>query len=230
MPKQLFIINKLKNIPVVKKIFSILALAATLLAVDVAHAQGSIHAGYVQNNLISSYTVPVVNTTIHDTLTRPGIYAGFGYNVRLVDNLGLNVGANIEYFCKNDSNSLYYTKFRQLDLVVPIYLNFAIPFGGNNSFTIFAGPTLNLGLINKSTNTDRLSGTVTEYNYFDTQNATEESYYRERFTWALTGGVRVNFGGFGIHAGYTYGMSDNFTSANVKGTCKRIFIGASLSL
>lgn len=213
-----------------KKKISILALAVALLAVGTTHAQVSVHAGYVQNNLISSYTVPVINTTIYDTLTRPGAYVGFSYNISLAGKLGLNVGANVEYFHKDDSNSIYSSKFQQLDLVVPVYLNFAIPFGGNNTLTLFAGPTFDLGLINRCTTTGNLSGTVTEYNYFDTQDATSENYYRERFTWALTGGVRINFGGFGIHAGYTYGMSDNFVSANTKGTCKRIFVGANINL
>jgi len=212
-----------------KKILSIFTLAVALFAVNAVNAQGSFHAGYVQNNLISSYTVPVINTTTYDTLTRPGAYVGFNYNINLVGDLGLTVGANVEYFAKSDSNALYRRKFQQLDLAVPVYLNYAIPFGSNNSFTIFAGPTFGLGLINKSTYTGRVTGTVTEYNYFDNEDATEEAYYRERFTWAITGGVRVNFGGFGIHAGYSYGMSDNFSSASTKGTSKRIFVGANFN-
>ncbi len=213
-----------------KKILSVFTLMTALVAFNAANAQGSIHAGFVQNNLISTYTVPVVNTTVYDTLTRPGVYAGFNYNIPFgSSNFGVTFGANVEYFAKSDSNALYKRKFQQLDLVVPVYLNYAIPFGSNSTFTLFAGPTLGLGLINKSTYTGKLSGTVTEYNYFDTQDATEEAYYRERFTWALTGGVRLNFGGFGIHAGYTYGMSDNFSSASTKGTSKRIFVGANIN-
>jgi len=212
-----------------KKIISIFTLAVALFAVNAVNAQGSFHAGYVQNNLISSYTVPVINTTTYDTLTRPGVYVGFNYNIKLVGDLGLTVGANVEYFAKKDSMLTVTRKFQQLDLVIPAYINYAIPFGGNNTFTIFAGPTFGLGLINKSTYTESITGTVTEHNYFDNEDATSEVYYRERFTWALTGGVRVNFGGFGIHAGYTYGMSNNFSSANTKGTSKRIFVGANFN-
>ena len=214
-----------------KKLFSIISLAIAMFAINVVNAQGSIHAGYVQNNLISTYTVPVLNTTYYDTLTRPGAYVGFNYNIPLAgDKLGLTVGASVEYYAKKDSTILYYRKFQQLDLVVPVYLNYSIPFGSNNTFTIFGGPTLGLGLMNKSTYTGRVTGAITENNYFDNQDATNEEYYRERFTWALTGGVRFNFGGFGLHAGYTYGMSDNFSSANTKGTSKRIFVGANINL
>jgi len=213
-----------------KKIFSLFALAAALFAAGAASAQGSIHAGFVQNNLISTYTVPVVNTTIHDTLTRPGAYAGFNYNIPLSGNFGLTVGANVEYFSKNDSTVLYKRKFQQLDMVVPVYLNLAIPFGSNNTFTVFGGPTFGLGLINKATYTGRVSGSISEHNFFDTEDATNENYYRERFNWAVTAGVRLNFGGFGIHAGYTYGLSDNFTSANTKGNSQRIFLGANINL
>lgn len=217
-----------------KKILSIFTLVAALFAYGAANAQGSIHAGYVQNNLISTTTLPVIGTT-YDTLSRPGAYVGFNYNIPFGSSIfGIIVGANVEYFRRSDSvvalgTTLTTRRFQQLDLVVPVYANYAIPFGRYNTFTFFAGPTLGLGLINKCTVTDRVLNKDSEINYFDNENATEEAYYRERFTWALTAGVRVNFGGFGIHAGYTHGMSDNFSNANTKGISKRIFVGANIN-
>ncbi len=213
-----------------KKILSIFTLAVALFAFGAANAQISVHAGYVQNNLVSTYTNPLTSGVTYDTLTRPGAYAGFNYNISLTGDLGLTLGANLEYYTKSDSTILYNRKFQQIDLVVPVYLNYAFPFGDGYTFTVFAGPTLGLGLVNKSTYTGRITGIITENNYYDTEDATNEDYYRERFTWAITGGVRANFGTFGLHAGYTYGMSDNFSSANTTGTSKRIFVGANFNL
>ncbi len=213
-----------------KKTLSILTLAVALFAFGAANAQISVHAGYVQNNLVSTYTNPLTGGETNDTLTRPGFYAGFNYNIVLTGDLGLTLGANLEYYAKNDSTILYNRNFQQLDLVVPVYLNYSFPFGDGYSFTVFAGPTLGLGLMNKSTYTGRITGTVTEYNYYDTEDATNEDYYRERFNWSITGGVRVNFGTFGLHAGYSYGMTDNFSSEYTKGNSQRLFVGANFNL
>ena len=55
-----------------KKLFSIISLAVAMFAINVVNAQGSIHAGYVQNNLISTYTVPVLNTPVHPPFSITG--------------------------------------------------------------------------------------------------------------------------------------------------------------
>ena len=113
-----------------KKVLSILAVAAVMLFAGEASAQVTIHAGYQsyniqQDNPLGSYT--------YDNQDG-GFYAGADYNIEL-NKQGLGVAPGVEFSYFKD----------MLDLRVPVLFNWKENFGAINC-GVFAGPVLSIGV------------------------------------------------------------------------------------
>lgn len=221
--------KNLKTIYNMKKILTLVAVAAALMTGNVAKAQISIGAGYVQNDIITSATI--LGTTVNDTLSRPGLYVGFDYNFPLTKSLSLSAGANVEYFTDGDTVNILglagvASDFTQVDLVIPVRLNYTFNLPAVK-ITLFAGPTINFGLVNKTDYHAEVLGVGKDWttNWFENEDSDSEAYYSERFRWGVTGGARVDVGSFGVQAGYTYGMSDNYSSELRTGKSNHLFVG-----
>src|SRR5574344_905992 len=218
-----------------KKIYAIIAVAVSLFAANQTFAQVSVHAGYVNNHIISSRTV--INTTVHDTTSNPGLYLGVAYNYAIKSGFCVSVGANVEYYHAADTVNLLElvgvtSKFTELDLVVPILLNYGFDLG-SAKLTVFGGPTINFGLVNKTDyHFTSILGVNRDWstNWYDEGDKNTGDNYEARTNVAITAGARLDFGTIGIHAGYTFGLTDNYKSAAVSGSYNRFFVGLNYNL
>ncbi|MBQ0159114.1 MAG: PorT family protein [Bacteroidales bacterium] len=218
-----------------KKLTTLLALAALIAGANALHAQARIHVGAAQQNIPTSTTI--LNHTIHDTVSRLGFYGGLSYTIDLNHHFELTLGANANYFYEHDTVNILgmagvTSNFTEVDLSIPIHLGYAIHFGDKIRLGIYVGPTLNFGLVNHTQYQGTFMGVSKGWttDWFENNNAEDQDYYYERFGWSLTAGARLTIGKIGIEAGYTYGMSDNYRSANLVGRCDFITGGISYAL
>ena len=115
-----------------KKVLSIVAVAAMMLFAGKASAQLSIHAGY-QNYTLSTQT-EVMGTTISASASDGGFYVGANYGIAAgMDGVTLQPGA---YFAYVENI---------MDLRVPILLNYSYQVS-EIGLGIFVGPQVTVGL------------------------------------------------------------------------------------
>lgn len=113
-----------------KKVLSIMAIAAVMLFVGKANAQITIHAGY--QNLKMSVSNKTVTATNNDGAN--GFYAGVDYNIALMgDDFGVAPGAIFSYFSD------------MMDIRIPIMCNWRKNID-DFQVGVFAGPTIGIGL------------------------------------------------------------------------------------
>jgi hypothetical protein len=111
-----------------KKILSIMAVAAVMLFAGKANAQISIHAGY--QNYSMTVDAPIVGST---TASEGGFYIGGTYDYKVGAGLGVAPG-------------LYFAYVEDImDLRVPILLNYGINMD-EIGISVFAGPQINFGV------------------------------------------------------------------------------------
>lgn len=115
-----------------KKLTTLLALAALIAGANALHAQVRIHVGAAQQNIPTSTTI--LNHTIHDTVSRLGFYGGLSYTIDLNHHFELTLGANANYFYEHDTVNILgmagvTSNFTEVDLSIPIHLGYAIHFG-----------------------------------------------------------------------------------------------------
>lgn len=111
-----------------KKIIITLALAAA--AALSANAQIAVGVGYQTKNYSN------------DGPKNGGIYAGVTYNYTLSDGLAVAAGIDLSYLTSNDDG----VKVKEMNIGVPVLLNYAIPVADGFVLTPFAGPTFSYGL------------------------------------------------------------------------------------
>lgn len=218
-----------------KKLATLLVLSALFAGANALHAQTRIHVGVAQQNIPTSTTI--LTHTIHDTISRIGFYGGLSYTIDLNHHFELTLGANANYFYQHDTVDILgmadvTSNFTELDLSIPIHLGYSIHFGDKVRLGVYAGPTLNFGLINHTQYQGTLLGVSKGWttDWFENNDANDQDYYYERFSWSLTAGARLTINKVSLEAGYTYGMSDNYRSANLVGHCNLITAGISFAL
>lgn len=123
-----------------KKIFSVVAIAAFMMFAGKANAQFSLHAGYQSQAINSEY-----NSTSTST-TGGGFYVGATYNYD-VKMLGLGVAPGLYFGYTSTEMDLGISKktYGQMDLRIPVLLTWGTPVG-DVGIAFFAGPNFNIGL------------------------------------------------------------------------------------
>lgn len=111
-----------------KKVLSIMAIAAVMLFAGKATAQVTIHAGYQLSSIQEDYPIfPYDNSA-------SGFYLGADYDIPFQNpNFGVAPGIEFSYFKD------------MIDIRVPILFNWKMRIGTMN-FGIYAGPVLNIGV------------------------------------------------------------------------------------
>lgn len=193
-----------------KKII-IIAVAA-LAAVSVNAQNLSIGAGYLNSSLASKIGD---NTT---TSAYQGFYAGAGASVFTKGAFAITPGVYFEYLTNNNAADFYgivggETTATEMYLNVPIDFSYGIDLGGAK-ISIFAGPTISLGMLSNYTSTVSVLGK--ESDPVKTDNYGENSNYG-RFDVMIGGGLAVDLAKcIRISAGYNYGLLDRNSTDNIK--------------
>ncbi len=110
-----------------KKVLSIMAVAAVMLFAGKANAQLSIHAGY------QSYSMTAETPMGSSTESNDGFYIGGSYNMEA--GAGLSVAPGLYFAYVEDI----------MDLRVPILINYGIKIS-DVRLSVFAGPQINFGV------------------------------------------------------------------------------------
>lgn len=130
-----------------KKVLSIVAVAALMLFAGKANAQISIHAGY-QNYTITSHT-EILGVSNDASDSEAGFYVGATYDYTVGGGLGVAPG-------------LYFAYVEDvMDLRLPILLNYGINMD-ELGISVFAGPQINFGVAGDIYGDDN-----SNYNRFD---------------------------------------------------------------
>lgn len=215
-----------------KKVFSILALAAFFTAAFNANAQLSINVGYAPVTLASETTV--AGTTTNSELKMNGFFAGLNYNMNLTGDIYLSVGAQARYNLKTEGDTANLiglvsvsgeSKQTQLLIDVPVLLNYKFDVTNDISLSIFAGPTISYALMGNTHTTGSASilgiggGTSNDYDWYgdDSNN--------ERIDVSGTFGLELIYQQVKLFGGYRVGFMDLNKNDNVKTTSSGIFFG-----
>lgn len=201
-----------------KKVFAIVLAAALLLMGTQAFAQIRIGAGYLN----SAERTISGNTTNKADLN--GFYAGFHYNLNIVAGFGVAVGLYADMLFSEREDSYWIVtgknKFSELDLNLPIQLNYNFPLTRDFSILVYAGPTLQYGIFRKAKYTISAAGsseTVTSDYYKDGDNKPFNVY--------MGGGAGFQAGNIQVLLGYDHSLINMIDSDKLKQNRGMIKIG-----
>ncbi len=201
-----------------KKVYAIVLAAALLLVGTQASAQLRFGAGYMNaaERTISG------NTT--DKADLNGFYAGFHYNLNIVAGLGVATGLYADMLFSERESSVWMVsgkvKFSELDLNLPVYLNYTFPLNRDFSLFVYGGPTLQYGIFRKAKVTVSAGST---------SKSETSDYYKDGnnkpFNVYLGGGAGFQAGNIQVILGYDHSMINMLESDNVKQNRSQIKIG-----
>lgn len=200
-----------------KRTISIIAVAAFLLLAGKTQAQSlGINLGYAPQT-----------TTDFVVKDMTGFFAGVNYNHALSGNIGLSFGLQGRYNYKKEegsvatlSGSLTHT---QIQLDVPLLLNFAIPFGNNVRLAIFAGPVFSFAL--RGNTHSKGSGSITGITVEDDYNWYGEHSNYNQFDLMGAAGAALEIQQLRFFGGYRMGFLDLNKSDKAKATTSGLFVG-----
>ena len=200
-----------KNTHTMKKLFIVLALAASLFITKQAQAQLNIHAAYAPE-LIRTYT-PTADTT----LFFHGISFGLDWTFNLTDNLDLTAGAQYRMNFRDVSEHYGMVipmmthgllRERQTLVDIPILLKYNIPVSKQITISPFAGPMLSWGIQGKTTATVTFpSNSEWHYDWYGDNGGIA---YRpnSRFNVYAMAGLEFGIKRFTVSFGGRYGFLD----------------------
>ena len=170
-----------------------LFMAAALLTAGIASAQVTYSIGYL--NKSSKSEISGGGITITDDSQMNGFSIGVDDNINLAGDLNVAVGGAIELYLKTDGDY----KYKDFNLAVPVDFNYGFALGSSLKLFVFAGPTLNLGIIS-----DYKDKNDAKFNYYDADEGN-----CGRFDVLVGGGVWMDIQDqFRVKVGYKAGMLD----------------------
>ena len=184
-----------------KRIITLIAAAVMMTIATNSFAQMSVGAGYLHaGDQVTLKGLEPVETGMN------GAYAGLSYNLPISDLIGIAPGLYYSLLLSNDSalEGLLNAKLREHFVNVPVYLNLGFNIGDNARLFLFAGPTVQLGLIStiEASAGSISSGKVDRY---------KDSDY-SRTNVLIGGGLGLNLSKIQITAGYDQGLFNLDTS------------------
>lgn len=170
----------------------------TLLTAGAAYAQLTASVGYISSTTDNKFEQNIVVGTLTSsgTTTMSGLSLGVDDNINLTG--GLNIAPGFEFkFASAKENDIKKTK---VAVGIPVDVNYGIELGSDLKLYVFAGPTFDLGLVNKATDDNG-----NEANYYNEDYAVNYS----RFDILLGGGAWITFQDqFRLKVGYKAGLLD----------------------
>ena len=218
-----------------KKAFTIIAVAAAMLATGTANAQLGINIGYAPVTLTTQVTSG--NTTTTSSSEMDGFFAGVSYNNAIGSGLNLSVGLQARYNTKTSTGSANFvvvsgndkSTTTQILLDVPVLLNYSLPLG-SAKLTVFAGPTFSYAVYGNThvTTTTTILGSSstseTDYAMYDDNSS------NERFDLTAAFGLQLQYSDFRLFGGYRIGLLDLNSNDNVKTTTSGLFVGLGINM
>ena len=166
----------------------LLFMAAALLTAGFASAQITYSIGYL--NSTQDFDYPILSPK---DMTYSGFSIGVDDNINLAGDLNVAPGIGMEFSFDKDDDK----KYKEFALFVPVDFNYGFAISDNFKLSVFAGPTFNLGLMQKTTGDNDY-----ELNYHD-----EDEGNMGRFDILLGGGIWCDIQDqFRIKVGYKAGM------------------------
>ena len=190
-----------------KLLTSILALSMALVGTT-AFAQASIGLGYVNSTDIAKDNIEDVNLN--------GFYVGLNYNFALGQSgWGLAPGFNYQLVTKSDASSFLGANSKndrtQMFLTVPVMFNYGIQLGDGLVGRFFAGPTMSIGVYDKS----KLKVSYAGYSVDDKIDNYDDDDYK-RFDIMLGGGFALDcYDIVRFKLGYDYGLINRYDADDV---------------
>lgn len=132
----------------------LLVIVAAILSFSAVNAQVA-YLGY--QNVTSKSKVG--NTTYSDG--NNGFFLGGAMNFEIVDALGIQPGVEVNYAGRTESNTLTGdTKYSSWGIKIPVDVNYGFELADGFNLSVYAGPSIYVGLANKSKNGN------TTYDYY----------------------------------------------------------------
>lgn len=132
----------------------LLVIVAAILSFSAVNAQVA-YLGY--QNVTSKSKVG--NTTYSDG--NNGFFLGGAMNFEIVDALGIQPGVEVNYAGRTESNALTGdTKYSSWGIKIPVDVNYGFELADGFNLSVYAGPSIYVGLANKSKNGN------TTYDYY----------------------------------------------------------------
>lgn len=220
-----------------KKIFGFVAVAVALLVAGNVNAQMGIHAGYAPQALLT--TVTYNNTTVSDTASLSGFYAGIDYTIPLSGDLNVTFGLQGRYNTASDSSSaslfgLASGKVKRTDnqfvLDVPILFNYGFDLGGAK-LSLFLGPTISYALSGST----KIEGSASVLG-IGGNTSSESNWYKadegnmSALDMSGTAGVILTLSDIRFFLGYNMGLLNLSKSDNTTIKASNLFAGVGYAL
>ena len=135
-------------------------MAAALLTAGFASAQITYSIGYL--NSTQDFDYPILSPK---DMTYSGFSIGVDDNINLAGDLNVAPGIGMEFSFDKDDDK----KYKEFALFVPVDFNYGFAISDNFKLSVFAGPTFNLGLMQKTTGDNDY-----ELNYYDEDEDEDE--------------------------------------------------------
>lgn len=180
------------------------------------------------------YAPQVYNAVFHvnglvqkDTLSMAGFFAGINYNINIVGNFGVSLGANFRYNTSTRKEYIVGTNFvlKQVQsfIDVPILFNYGLNVNDDLKISAFLGPTFSYAISGKTTSIV----TIPEQNY--TEESVQYWYYADgllnRFDVSATVGINVQYKLLRLFGGYNMGLLNLARNANEEFKGRNWFVG-----
>ena len=211
-----------------KKVFSILAVAAAVLVAGTANAQMSVNAGFLSNinNTQTKFTNPLTNNEVkNDTMVSAGVgvYDGLSYNINFTEHWGVAPGIYVDYIGKSEENTLGTYSTDMVDINIPILFNYKVDFTSSFGIIGFVGPNVRYGLSAKSSVKIKATNTTETADLYKKDNSGNTPMTRTDL--GLTVGVGVHFNAFQIQTGFNFGLLDRDPGKNITQNFHQYFVG-----
>ena len=162
----------------------IIFFAAVMLSVCIANAQTSFQLGF----MTTSEKQDLIIGDLSDNFS--GFTVGYDNNINLAGDLNVAPGLTMAFSLDNDNDE----KYKEFNLMIPVDFNYGFQLGNAIKLYLFAGPTIDFGLMAKDG----------DDNYYDS-----DFQLMKRFNVLLGGGAWVDINDLiRIKAGYKVGMLD----------------------
>lgn len=214
-----------------KKIFSIVAVAAMMLFVGKANAQLTFNLGYAPQNYVTD------NNGNESTVSLNGLFAGLSKNINLSGDLNVSVGADVRFNFKSESATAGTTGVgasstkttSQLLIDVPVLFNYGLKLNSDITISAFAGPTFSYAIFGK----DKYEGNASAWGVSVGSN-NEVDWYdntgRGKFDVAVTFGLKLGFQKYSFFGGYNLGLLNLTDQDNVTLKGNNWFVGFGYAL